>query len=59
MASNPNIASYYEWHFLKDGKKREVQYFEDYERKDGQWRGTNPVGEKEHFNESGGKIIAD
>jgi RHS repeat-associated protein len=58
LRGEENVAPYYEWHF--EGKTRVVQYFMDYELDDkGAWRGKDPVGEKESFDEHGQKIKFD
>lgn len=52
------VAPYYEWHL--EGNTRVIQHFMDYELDDkGVWRGKDPVGEKQHFDESGKEIKFD
>lgn len=49
---------YYEWQWLDDSKTtKEVHYFNDYDYKDGKWRGVDPVGPTEYFNASDGKKV--
>ena len=52
-----NSPSYYEWRWTgKPGESlREVIYFNDYKRINGEWRGVDPTGQKEYFNKDGKK----
>ncbi|MES2649398.1 MAG: hypothetical protein V4717_21150 [Bacteroidota bacterium] len=51
--------SYYEWKWLgKPGEsEREFKFYENYEKRDGQWRGVNPVGEPMKIKTDGKPII--
>lgn len=49
------MAPYYEWRLMDDKKTRETKYYDSYERRDGEWRGKDQVGETEYFDLDGNK----
>jgi hypothetical protein len=47
---------YYEWHLRDDGI-RIIEYFDDYKKVDGQWRGVNPTGGVDGYDKKGNRVL--
>jgi RHS repeat-associated protein len=47
---------YYEWHLRDDGT-RIIEYFNDYKKVDGQWRGVDPTGGADGYDKKGNRVL--
>lgn len=48
--------TYYEWHLRDDGI-RIIEYFNDFKKIDGEWRGVDPTGGVDGYDQKGNRVI--